>query len=128
MRVPTMALSGSDSSVRGHQAESIGWRPQGGGGQGSQLWVLMCKGRDVWELYADKPNSVMCAIKAPFHTGRSQCLTMLTGNIGMEVTGAKIALFQSQTSNRIHGRPCDEKTSRKDIASVSRLERRSERI
>ena len=67
--------------------------PQGGGGRGSQLWVLMCKGRDVWELYADDPKRAvlryckavaMCAIKAPFHTGRSQCLTMLTGNIGME--------------------------------------------
>ena len=55
--------------------------PQGGGGQGSQLWVLMCKGRDVWELYAEKLNSIVCEIKAAFHIGRSQCLTMLTGNI-----------------------------------------------
>lgn len=46
--------------------------------------MVTSKARDVWEMYADKLNSAVCEIRAPFHTGHSQCLKTLKGDMCVE--------------------------------------------
>lgn len=46
--------------------------------------MVTSKARDVWEMYTDKLNSAVGEIRAPFHSGHSQHLKMLKGDICME--------------------------------------------
>lgn len=53
-----------------------------------------CGARDqyVWKLYADKLNSAVSKIRAPFHSDLSQHLKVLKGDIDMQRLGVKTVL------------------------------------